>query len=132
MIGRSDERENPGRATAGRGRLIVMVSFAEPIWASGHRAASTGRTHDRRGTAIKFCRIPLALQRPFTHAHRHIYRAFREIGRAERRLFLLRFLADTDIRRTIRAETTKIEVFNDFLDWVLFGGPVIKSGDPAE
>jgi hypothetical protein len=51
MIGRSDERVNPGRATAIVGRSIVVVSFAEPIWASGHRAASTGRTHDRRRTA---------------------------------------------------------------------------------
>ena len=32
----------------------------------------------------------------------------------------------------IRAETTKIEPYNDFLDWVSFGGPVIKSGDPVE
>lgn len=61
-----------------------------------------------------------------------LYRAFREIGRVERTLFLLRFIADTEIRRTIRAETTKIEAFNDFLDWVSFGGPVIKSGDPVE
>jgi hypothetical protein len=37
-----------------------------------------------------------------------------------------------DVRRTIRAETTKIEAYNDFLDWVSFGGPVIKSGDPVE
>ena len=73
MIGPSDERENPGRVTAGRGRLIVMVSFAEPIWASGHRAASTGRTHDRRRTAIKFCRIPLALQGPSTHARQTVH-----------------------------------------------------------
>lgn len=36
------------------------------------------------------------------------------------------------IRRTIRAETTKIESFNDFLDWIAFGGPVVKSGDPVE
>ena len=36
------------------------------------------------------------------------------------------------VRRDIRAETTKIEAFNDFLDWVSFGGPVIKSGDPVE
>jgi hypothetical protein len=35
-------------------------------------------------------------------------------------------------RRTIRAETTKIEALNDFLDWVSFGGPVVKSGDPVE
>ena len=61
-----------------------------------------------------------------------LYRAFREIGRVERTLFLLRFISNTDIRRTIRAETTKIEAFNDFLDWVSFGGPVIKSGDPVE
>ncbi len=32
----------------------------------------------------------------------------------------------------IRAETTKIETYNEFLDWVSFGGPVIKSGDPLE
>jgi hypothetical protein len=32
----------------------------------------------------------------------------------------------------IRAETTKIEAYNDFLDWVCFGGPVVKSGDPVE
>jgi hypothetical protein len=31
-----------------------------------------------------------------------------------------------------RAETTKVEAFNDFLDWVSFGGPVVKSGDPVE
>jgi hypothetical protein len=61
-----------------------------------------------------------------------LYRAFREIGRVERTLFLLRFIADTEIRRTIRAETTKIETFNDFLDWVSFGGPVVRSGDPVE
>ena len=61
-----------------------------------------------------------------------LYRAFRELGRVERTLFLLRFIASVDIRRAIRAETTKIEGYNDFLDWVSFGGPVIKSGDPVE
>ena len=61
-----------------------------------------------------------------------LYRAFRELGRVERTLFLLRFISNMDIRRTIRAETTKVEAFNDFLDWVSFGGPVIKSGDPVE
>ena len=61
-----------------------------------------------------------------------LYRAFRELGRVERTLFLLRFISSVEIRRTIRAETTKIEAFNDFLDWVSFGGPVVKSGDPVE
>ena len=61
-----------------------------------------------------------------------LYRAFRELGRVERTLFLLRFISSAEVRRTIRAETTKIEAYNDFLDWISFGGPVIKSGDPVE
>ena len=61
-----------------------------------------------------------------------LYRAFRELGRVERTLFLLRFISNPKVRRVIRAETTKIEAYNDFLDWVSFGGPVIKSGDPVE
>ncbi|ODT74357.1 MAG: transposase [Pelagibacterium sp. SCN 64-44] len=61
-----------------------------------------------------------------------LYQAFRELGRVERTLFLLRYIANPEIRRTIRAETTKIESFNDFLDWITFGGPIIKSGDPVE
>ena len=61
-----------------------------------------------------------------------LYRAFRELGRVLRTLFLLRYISEADLRQTIRAETTKIESFNDFLDWISFGGPVIKSGDPVE
>jgi TnpA family transposase len=61
-----------------------------------------------------------------------LYRAFRELGRVERTLFLLRFASSAEVRRAIRAETTKIEAFNDFLDWISFGGPVVKSGDPVE
>jgi TnpA family transposase len=61
-----------------------------------------------------------------------LYRAFRELGRVERTLFLLRYISEAEFRRSIRAETTKIESYNDFLDWVGFGGPVIKSGDPEE
>lgn len=59
-------------------------------------------------------------------------RAFSELGRVERTLFLLRYISDPQTRHTIRAETTKIESYNDFLDWITFGGPVIKSGDPVE
>ncbi|MBA8903109.1 Tn3 family transposase [Phyllobacterium sp. P30BS-XVII] len=59
-------------------------------------------------------------------------RAFSELGRVERTLFLLRYISDPETRHTIRAETTKIESYNDFLDWITFGGPVIKSGDPVE
>ena len=53
---------------------------------------------------------PSMLLRKLGTYNRHslLYQAFREIGRAERTLFLLRFIAHTDIRRAIRAETTKI------------------------
>jgi len=61
-----------------------------------------------------------------------LYRAFREVGRVERTLFSLRFFSSVEVRRVIRAGTTKIEAYNDFLDWVSFGGPVIKSGDLIE
>jgi TnpA family transposase len=75
----------------------------------------------------------MLLRKLGTHNRRSLlYRAFRELGRVERTLFLLRFFSTVEIRRVIRAETTKIEAYNDFLDWVSFGGPVIKSGDPVE
>ena len=59
-------------------------------------------------------------------------RAFRELGRVVRTLFLLRYISEADFRRSIRAETTKVKSYNDFLDWVGFGGPVLKSDDPVE
>lgn len=61
-----------------------------------------------------------------------LYRAFRELGRVIRTLFLLRYISESELRQTIRAETTKIESFNDFLDWISFGGLIIKSGDPVK
>ena len=75
----------------------------------------------------------MLLRKLGTHSRRSLlYRAFRELGRVERTLFLLRFFSSAEVRRGIRAETTKIEAYNDFLDWVSFGGPVLKSGDPVE
>jgi len=61
-----------------------------------------------------------------------LYRAFRELGRVERTLFLLRFLTEPALRGKIRSEMTKIEAYNDFTDWVSFGGPRLKTGDPVE
>ncbi|WP_206171519.1 Tn3 family transposase [Thiorhodococcus mannitoliphagus] len=78
--------------------------------------------------------LPSMLLRKFGRHSRQnrLYRAFRELGRVARTLFLLRFVSDGDLRQSIRAETTKIESYNDFLDWIGFGGPVLKSGDPVE
>jgi TnpA family transposase len=75
----------------------------------------------------------MLLRKLNSHNRRNkLYRAFRELGRVTRTLFLLRYISETDLRHTIRAETTKIESYNDFLDWVSFGCQIIKSGDPVE
>ena len=36
------------------------------------------------------------------------------------------------MRRHIQASTTKIESFNNFSDWVTFGGKTLRTGDPVE
>jgi TnpA family transposase len=78
--------------------------------------------------------LPSMLLRKLGNHNRknRLFRAFRELGRVARTRFLLRYISVPEVRRGIRAETTKIEAFNDFLDWVSFGGPIIKSGDPVE
>lgn len=48
--------------------------------------------------------------------------AFRELGRVIRTLFLLKYLNEPELRRTIHATTNKSEQFNDFAQWLMFGG----------
>ncbi|CAC9504933.1 Mobile element protein [uncultured Gammaproteobacteria bacterium] len=75
----------------------------------------------------------MLLRKLNSHNRRNkLYRAFRELGRVRRTLFLLHYISESDLRQSIRAETTKVESYNDFLDWVSFGGQIIKSGDPVE
>jgi len=64
--------------------------------------------------------------------HSSLYKAFSELGRVERTLFLLDYLSNTALRQHIRAETTKVESYHHFTDWIAFGGPVLRSGDPVE
>jgi len=54
-----------------------------------------------------------------------LYFAFRELGRVVRTMFLLRYINEPDMRRTIHAATNKSEQFNDFAKWLMFGGDVI-------
>jgi TnpA family transposase len=61
-----------------------------------------------------------------------LYRAFRELGRVVRTIFLLEYISTAELRRSIHAATTKIESYNAFSDWLSFGGDVIRSGDPVE
>jgi TnpA family transposase len=51
-----------------------------------------------------------------------LYFAFRELGRAIRTMFLLRYISDPQLRRTIHAATNKSEEFNQFAQWTFFGG----------
>jgi len=51
-----------------------------------------------------------------------LYYAFRELGRAVRTQFLLKYIDDAELRRTINAATNKSEEFNDFVKWLFFGG----------
>ena len=58
-IGRADKRNKPLIPVAGSGRSLVWRSLAEPIWASGHDAAQTGRTHERTRPPIVLCQTAL-------------------------------------------------------------------------
>ena len=55
-----------------------------------------------------------------------IYFAFRELGRVVRTLFLLEYITDSGLRRTIHAATCKSEEFNEFARWLFFanGGKI--------
>jgi TnpA family transposase len=49
----------------------------------------------------------MLLRKLGTHNRRsRLYRAFRELGRVERALFLLRFISSVDVRRKSKATTT--------------------------
>src|SRR3546814_5420289 len=44
-----------------------------------------------------------------------------ELGRVVRTEFLLKYIGDTDLRKTINAATNKSEEFNQFIKWLFFG-----------
>jgi TnpA family transposase len=50
-----------------------------------------------------------------------LYFAFRELGRAVRTEFLLKYIPDGELRKTIQAATNKSEEFNQFIKWLFFG-----------
>ena len=62
-----------------------------------------------------------------------LYRAFREVGRVIRTVFLLRYLSNQDLRRQITAATNKAESYNNFSNWLFFGGEgLLAENDPDE
>ena len=56
-----------------------------------------------------------------------LYFAFRELGHAVGTGFLLDCLSDIELRRLIEAATNKSERFNQFLQWVSFGGGALTA-----
>jgi TnpA family transposase len=56
-----------------------------------------------------------------------LYFAFRELGRVIRTMFLLRYISDPELRRTINAETNKTEEFHQFAGWAFFSGEGIMA-----
>jgi TnpA family transposase len=64
---------------------------------------------------------PTLLRKLGTYSRKNkLYFAFREIGRVVRTGFLLRYLTDSELRRTIQVATNKSEAFNNFVKWVAF------------
>src|SRR4051795_7351258 len=62
------------------------------------------------------------LRRLATYSRKNrLYFAFRELGRAIRTDFLLRYLSSVELRRVIQAATNKSELFNKYAQWVSFG-----------
>lgn len=65
----------------------------------------------------------MILRRLGTYSRKNkLYFAFRELGRVVRTMFLLNYINDIELRRTIHAATNKCEEFNGFAKWLFFGG----------
>jgi TnpA family transposase len=56
-----------------------------------------------------------------------LYFAFRELGHAVRTSFLLEYLSDVELRQLIQSATNKSERFNQFVQWVAFGGGALAA-----
>jgi hypothetical protein len=67
-IGRTHDPENPQIGVALEAAKVFGTGSRNPIWASGHGAASTGRTHDRNRPPVKLLVEALASEGPSTHA----------------------------------------------------------------
>jgi TnpA family transposase len=67
-----------------------------------------------------------------SHKNR-LYRAFRELGRSIRTIFLLKYISNPALRRQVHTVTNQMESYNGFSKWLFFGDEgVIKHNDPIE
>jgi len=93
--------------------------------------------HDMMRVAISISkgqiRSSTILRKLSTYSRRNrLYLAFRELGRVDRTEFLLNYLSSIECRRMIQDATNKSESWNDFIQWVAFGGNSIRENDRRE
>jgi len=60
----------------------------------------------------------------YSHKNK-LYQAFQELGQVIRTIFLLDYISDLPFRQGITSSTTKIERYNQFCDWITFGGEAL-------
>jgi len=86
--------------------------------------------------SIKMGRVSASsiLRRLGTYSRKNsLYKAFCELGRVVRTIFLLKYISDPNLRSTIQAATCKSESFNDLIKWIRFGGDeTLKENDRDE
>ncbi len=89
----------------------------------------------RIALSIKEGRIlPSTILRTISAGNSKMAQACRELGRARRTGFLLRFMAEVDLRTMIHKETNKTEKFHAFAKWLGFGsaGVIRENERPAQ
>ena len=74
------------------------------------------------------------LARLNSHSRRNrLYRAFQELGRVVRTVYLLNWIADDALRAGVTDGANKVETFHEFSDFLSFGNRgVLKTNDPKE
>ena len=74
------------------------------------------------------------LLRKLTHYSKKdpLYRGFQELGRVIRTQFLLKYIADVELRETITAETNKVESYNNLSEWASFGSIVLVASNDED
>ncbi len=75
------------------------------------------------------------LLRKLTHDSRknQLYKAFRELGKVIRTIFLLQYISDKELRVKITATMNQVENYHKFAGWFFFGGEgVITENDPLD
>lgn len=74
------------------------------------------------------------LQKLGSQSKQHkLYQAFSELGRVIRTLFLLEYISNVSLRQQVLEATVKIESYNGFSKWIVFGGwGIITAQDPVE